>query len=92
MSRIDTVKTEVFKFDELPEEAQNQALSDQITFCLEIMTYEEMSEKMQAACDKAEKMQTPWFTGGYIFDDCKEELIAIIEANEYEFTIDGKMY
>lgn len=83
---------EVYTFDELSPEAQGKAIGDQIAFELEVTPYEEMSESMKKAVDKAEKMQTPWFTGEYVWDYCKDEIIENIKLNEYEFTKDGKIF
>lgn len=87
MSKI--ITKEVFTFNELSIKAQNQAIFDHINFFLEVIPYEDMSIDMQKACDKAEKMQTPWFTGSYIYDYCQQEIIDDIILNEYYFDNNG---
>lgn len=87
-----TKQYKVYSFDELSEDAKNRAISDYIDFLLETTLYEDMTENLKKAVDKAESMQTPWFTGSYVFDYCKDELIETIKANEYEFTEDGKIF
>lgn len=90
--RVHTKETEIFTFDELLPVAQEKALSDEINFYLECIPYEDMSPNMQKAIDKAEEMQTPWFTGSYVFEYCKDEIVENIKANEREYEKDGSLY
>ena len=85
---------EVYPFCELNEDAQNQAISDHINFWLEIRAYEDEPKEsnFKKAIDRAEAMQTPWFTGSYVLDYCRDEIINEIEINEYLFTGNGKMF
>ena len=87
-----TKEYKVFEFDELSEEARERAISDHIAFWLEIIPYEEATGNFKKAIDKAEKLRTPWFTGGYVYDYCKEEVIEEIKLNGYTFTADGKIF
>ena len=84
---------QVYPFCELSTDAQNRAISDHIEFWLHIRSYDDEPEKsnFKTAIDKAEAMQTPWFTGSYVYDYCKDEIIDEIELNEYVFTADGKL-
>ena len=34
----------------------------------------DLQSRIDAACKKAEKMQTPWFAHEYILDTCREDL------------------
>ena len=70
------------------------AISDHIDFWLEIRLYDDEPKEsnFKKACDKAETMQTPWFTGEYVYDYCRDEIIEEIELNEYVFTSDGKLF
>ena len=84
-------ETKVYKFDELTDRAKEEAISDHINFMLEVIQYENASDNFKKTIDKAEAMQTPWFTGSYIYEYCKDEVIENIKINEYEFTEDGKL-
>ena len=84
-------ETKVYKFDELTDRAKEEAISDHINFMLEVIQQEDASDNLKKAIDKAEAMQTPWFTGSYIYEYCKDEVIENIKINEYEFTEDGKL-
>mgnify|MGYP000937857675 CR=1 FL=1 len=85
-----TVTYKVYTFDELSEEARERAINDEIKFYLEAYSYEDIPEEMQHAIDKAEKMQTPWFTGEYIWEDCKEFILD--GCRQYDYTADGKVF
>jgi hypothetical protein len=80
-----------YEFDDLAPDIQDDIICSEIDFYLECIPYEDMPPTMQAACDKAEKMQTPWFTGSYIFDDCRDLLVEGINLNNYLFDENGKM-
>ena len=84
-------ETKVYKFDELTDRAKEEAISDHINFLLEVTEYDQASDNFKKAIDKAEAMQTPWFTGSYVYEYCKDEVIENIKINEYEFTEDGKL-
>ena len=85
------VCTTVYNFEELPSLSQEVAINKHIRFIMECQPYDEMSENMKKAVDKAESLQTPWFTGGYIYDYCKDEIIEEIKLNEYDFYEDGEL-
>ncbi|MEK6794094.1 MAG: hypothetical protein AABZ39_04915 [Spirochaetota bacterium] len=74
----------VYAYDELFEAAQNRAIQSAIK-CFLNTPYERLSEDMQIAVDKAESMQTPWFAGEYIWDNCRDEIIAFCQQFEYRF-------
>jgi hypothetical protein len=82
----------VYSLDELSEEAREKAISDEIQFYIECVRYEDMPKIMQKAIDKAERMQTPWFTGSYIYDYCKDDIIETIKLNEFTFLENGEMF
>ena len=96
MGRIAVKKTEVFKLDELSEEAKENAISDQIEFWIETLqdTIDQglCSDNLQKAINEAERLKTPWFLGSIIYEYCEAELIEEIKINEYEFTVEGKLY
>jgi hypothetical protein len=80
----------VYQFNELPESGRNKAINSALSFFVEYTPYEELSESMQKACDKAEAMRTPWFTASYIWEYCQDEIEEF--CNNYEYTIDGSIY
>ena len=80
----------IYSYDELSEEAKNEALTGALRFFCEAVAYEDMSDKMKKAVDKAEEMQTPWFTHEYMMDYAKDEVEAL--AREYEYTEDGHIF
>ena len=85
-----TKTIEVYEFNELSASAKMEVINEHINFLLEVTYYEDMSENMQRACNKAESMKTPWFTGSYVFDYCIDEIME--NVNEYSYLIDGSIY
>lgn len=61
-----------------------------ITKKIEVYKFEDMPEKMKKACLQAEKMLTPWFTGSYIWEYCREDILEELNLNEYEK--DGEIF
>ena len=90
--RVVTKEYEVYKYNELTDDAKNKAMSDYIESLIEIMPFEEFSHdsNFYKAYKKAEEMKTPWFIGEYIYEYCKEELER--DLNEYWFLTDGKFF
>lgn len=84
-----TVKTKVYEYDELSKEAQENALDWIIDCELELM---DEDSPFYPAAQKAEKMQTPWFLGSYIYEMYKKDLEETLRINEYTFTEDGKRF
>lgn len=85
-----TIRTKVYKFNELSEKAQFTALCDQIQFEIQVM--DENSQYYQTALEM-EANKTPWFLAESLYHtpELKQMLIETIESNEYEFTSNGKM-
>lgn len=88
--RTITRNYEVYTFDELSEEAKEQAICDHVNFWCEVGA--DHSEGFKKAVADAERMRTPWFLAGYVYDYCKDEIIAEIKLNDYTFTKDGKHF
>lgn len=78
----------LYSFDELSDEAKLKAISDHINFEIEIMTEESIYYPYAI---EMEKMQTPWFLGETIYENEKQSIIETIKANDYLFTIEGKL-
>ncbi len=92
MKKINPLGITGYEFNELPQEAKDKAIADQIEFWMEAREYdEETPGNYEKAIDKAEQMQTPWFTGSYIYEYCKDELVEEIEINEYLFDEAGEI-
>ena len=74
----------IYKFDELSEEAKEKAISDQIEF--EVENYDvNINDNFKDSIEKAEKLQTPWFLGSIIYEDHKDDIIDIIKIYDYGF-------
>ena len=84
---------QVYKFNELSPKKQETAICNHIDFWLEITPYdsEHASPNFKKACDEAERMQTPWFVGEYVYDYCKDEIIEEIKLNDYDFFSNGEL-
>ena len=86
-----TKEYEVYSYEELSDEAKERAVIDTVKEWVECRAYEEDCKgSFERACDKAEKMQTPWFTGNYIYQDCRAEIEE--ELNLYEFLKSGERF
>jgi len=84
-------KLSAYEFKDLSEQAKNKVFDEYITFWLEVTPYEEMNGNFKKAVDRANQLQTPWFTGSYVYDFCKDEIIEEIELNHYLFDKDGNL-
>jgi hypothetical protein len=87
-----TVRTRIYKFDELPKEVQDRIISTRIE---EMMTYEHNDHyanwpEYKKACDKSDSLQTPWFTGAYIWDYCKDDILR--DLAQYEYYSNGHIH
>lgn len=87
-----TIRTKVYQFSELSEQAKTKAI---IWFIESVLCnggeWPEDSPYMPAA-EKMEQMKTPWFLPETLFHDYRPQLVADIEANEYEFKADGTRF
>ena len=88
--RVVTKKFKVFKFKELSQQAKEKAINEEVRFYLEAVNYDEMTPKMKEAIDEAERMQTPWFAGEYIWDYCKDDILKVL--NSYEYLENGQVF
>ena len=85
---------DVYNFSELSEEAKERAIGAYINYLLENYLYEELcehGENFKKAMDKANALQTPWFTSQYIYENCKKDLEMMLE-DENQFTKDGNIF
>lgn len=70
-----TLTFKTFDFVELSDEVQSKIIDSTIEFVLSTTKYEEMSDNMKKAVDTADRLLTPWFTAGYVWDYCREEIL-----------------
>lgn len=87
-----TKQYKIYNFDELAEEGKDNALTEYFVSLLECVAYEHMTTNEKRAVDKAEQMQTPWFTISYLYDYCKQDAIETIQSNEYQFLENGTIF
>ena len=84
------VTIKVYEFDELPEEIKNKVTAEAINFLIETYDEETASEEMKKATEDANKRLTPWFTGEYVWEYCKDEVLGLCRSCEYER--DGEVF
>jgi len=63
---------DVVPYEEMTEEEQKASINDALKFISEVIPYEDMPDEAKKACDKANEMLTPWFTGEYLWDMAEE--------------------
>lgn len=85
-----TKEFKIYSYDELSEEAKEKAINDEINFILKVTPYEEMEGNLKKAIDKANAMQTPWFTAEYIWEYCTDDILEILK--EYDFLENGECF
>ena len=81
---------QTYRYNELDKVAQEKAVNDYINFVIDCYNYEQMSDKMKKAVEKAEAMQTPWFVGSYIWEYCKEEILEAVK--DYTYFKNGNIF
>jgi len=90
-----TIRTKVYSFNELSKEAQDKVINDKINDMIqyESSDHYENWPAFKKAVDKAEQMQTPWFTGSYVYEYCGKEIIAMLKEDaEFKYTKDGNWF
>lgn len=90
-----TVRTKVYKFSELSKPAKEKAINDRINDMIQYESADHYKNwpEFKKAIDKAEKMQTPWFSGSYVYEFCGKEIISTLEENEdCIYTKDGNFF
>src|SRR5512146_242474 len=93
-----TITFEIFPFDELSKEAQQKAIDNYIEFLVETadISSPEIDPDLKRAILTAERMQTPWFTGSYVWDYCQEWILRDLKddiwylANGEEAMVEGQ--
>mgnify|MGYP003338121911 CR=1 FL=1 len=79
-------------FAELTPEKQVKAVEKAVEYLLrgicegairfnDTLNGDGLQSRIDCALEKAERMQTPWFAGGYIMDTCREDIEAMARAD-----------
>ena len=74
---------ETFSFDELSKLSQSCVVNKELINLMERVPYEDLTDNQKKGVDEAEKMQTPWFTGSYIMDYAREEILDLCKMGTY---------
>lgn len=87
-----TETKELYLFSELEEHAKSVAINDTIEAWVECsgIVPNKALEGYNEAIRMSEEMLTPWFFGSYIWEYCKEYILA--ECNDGYYLKDGKFY
>lgn len=87
-----TETKELYTYSELTVPAQFTAINQLVNAWIDMppLVPEDAQEAYDKAGRDAERMQTPWFFGEYIYDYCREQIMR--ELNEGYFTKDGEFY
>lgn len=76
----------LYSFDELDEKIQNIVIFKWIENEIEIMNEDSL---FYDCVIKMEQMRTPWFLASCIYEEHKEDIIGIIDANDCLFLKNG---
>lgn len=79
----------LYEFDELDKDIQNKIIFDWINVAMEIMNENSL---FYDCVIKMEEMRTPWFLASCIYEEHKEDIIGIIDANECLFLKNGDSF
>lgn len=92
MKKIIQLQIDVYEFDDLPENIQEKIIYNHIDVWINTRNYNTKQKgRYEKAIDKSEEMNTPWFVASYVYDYCKDEIIAEIKDNKYLFDIKGEL-
>ena len=79
------VVIKIYEFKELKEDIQERVINNYIDYLLNIIDFNALhkNSNMYKAIKKAQDMQTPWFTGQYVWEYCKKDILNDVSNNEY---------
>lgn len=92
MKLIKPLNIKGYEFSDLVEKAQEKVINEHIEFWLEMgdSIYNTVGwENFTKAVDKANEMRTPWFTGSYVYDYCKDEILEELNGNGHLYDSEG---
>ncbi len=80
-----TVEIKIYKYDELSGNAQDRVLNDIVNEIIVFTDFEKLNKntKLYKAYKKCKDLQTDWFLGEYIWNDCQDLVLSRAKANEY---------
>lgn len=80
------VEINIYKFKELEEEIQEKVICNYIDTLIATTDFDELSKNsnMYKAYKEAEKNQTPWFLGQFIWEYCEEQILKNISKLEFK--------
>ena len=81
--KIVTKTYKVYEYNELIPNIQNKIINDHINWIINHIPYEKLSGNMKKAVTQGEVMQTPWFTGSYIYEYCLDEILLYLTTQNY---------
>jgi hypothetical protein len=66
----------LYTFEELSEDAQNEAINETIEAWCECEAFvpDDAKEGFEKAIKDSERMQTPWFLGSYVWEYCQQQI------------------
>lgn len=91
--RTITKKIDIYKFDELNENIQNEIINNYIDLYIYFKTENKKIHKnsnIYKAIKKAEDLSTPWFMSQYVWDYCKKDILK--DLKKFEYYKDGGVY
>lgn len=90
--RTETKTIKIYKFDELDETVKNAIINTYIETLLISIDISKLNKKtnLYKAIKKANDLKTPWFTGQYVWDFCKNNILK--DVKKYEYLEDGSIY
>lgn len=80
--RTVTIEKKLYTFDELSKASQDRVINNIVQNMIE---YEYDSPDVAQALLKAENMATPWFSGEYVLESCRDRIYFEARNSEYEF-------
>lgn len=86
------VTINVYSFDELTKEIQDAVINRRISEMVEYEAEDHYKNwpEFKKAIDRAVQLQTPWFTGAYVWDYCQNEILE--DVKQWQYFKDGKIY
>ncbi len=79
----------VYKFDELNTENQSKVINDTVNCFVEMSEAIHIPE-IDKAIEHANNMQTPWFAGSYVWEECRQLIME--EINRFEYLENGEIF
>ena len=90
--RTVTKTIDVYKFDELGEDAKDRAIDDTVAFIIETTDFDKLNKdsNLYKAYRRTVELKTPWFLGSHIMERCEAMVMKL--ARQWEYTEDGEVF